>query len=190
MARRVRSLSVAIASKDQDDEKRELTLIRDDLESILDEYREFRSGEPDGFVLYGNFEETEEIQRIFQSPAIIQYESGELQFHVVDEDEYGPFTVHFEGASRIMGTAKQTVTIDSFEVTSRLTVGRDRSAACFGSSTRQGWRVSVKSMRAGRDRDRRPVRGWNMLLSRSGFHPMKRYSSSIPTSWNGSISTF
>ncbi|MFC7197673.1 hypothetical protein ACFQL4_29135 [Halosimplex aquaticum] len=48
VARRVRSLSVAIASKDQDDEKRELTLIRDDLESILDEYREFRSGNRTG----------------------------------------------------------------------------------------------------------------------------------------------
>jgi hypothetical protein len=143
VARRVRSLSVAIASKDQDDEKRELTLIRDDLESILDEYREFRSGEPDGFVLYGNFEETEEIQRIFQSPANIQYESGELQFHVVDEDEYGPFTVHFEGASRIMGTAKQTVTIDSFEVTSRLTVDQYEELWKLHSAMEEG---EVKSM--------------------------------------------
>jgi len=127
VAKRVRALSETIEREESGDEEGEpdLTLIQDDLESILNEYGEVRrseSGTP--FVLYGNFSKEEEFNRIFRRLAVIEYRNGELQFHIVDDSDYGPFTVHFDGASRVMGTTEQTVTIDRFEVTGQLTINQ------------------------------------------------------------------
>jgi|AntRauTorcE11898_2_1112593.scaffolds.fasta_scaffold08837_2 hypothetical protein len=120
VARRIHRLSEAMENKDAaEGDQIGIRLVDDGLESFLDAYQEV-SGE--SFALYGKFEQTEDFEQSSCFHATIEYHAGELQFHLQEEDEYGPFTVNLDSAPQFMGTVGQTVSIGDIELTRPLTI--------------------------------------------------------------------